>query len=263
MQSLRLALAASLLLPLSSPVFAGASAWHAVEGGSLRIVTERPDANGHLRGALELRLEPGWKTYWMDPGDAGVPPTLTIRHDGAAIPLELRFPAPRRFADAYSAWAGYDGDIAFAFTLDLPARPSAPPALDADIFLGLCEQICIPVQASLAVDPAAEGTAGTEAAFAALPGAPTGAVNAALAQAAGDRLEVDVAAGSSDTVALFVATDGKAMLGAPRETGREGATRRFAIKVLSGAADAQSRFPYTLVTSAGAVSGVLRLPPPN
>ncbi|MEG4641374.1 protein-disulfide reductase DsbD domain-containing protein, partial [Paracoccus sp. APAP_BH8] len=37
-------------------------------------------AEGHRMTALHLRLEPGWKTYWRSPGDAGVPP----RFDWAA-----------------------------------------------------------------------------------------------------------------------------------------------------------------------------------
>jgi len=260
----RLVLAVPLTVSLSSAALAGASAWQEVEGGALRIVTEKPDpAEGHLRGALELRLKPGWKTYWMDPGDAGVPPTLTIRHNGAEIPIELRFPAPRRFADTYSSWAGYDKDVSFAFTLALPAGLETTPALDAALFIGLCEQICIPVQAALPVDlTAAQGPAETEAAFSALPGTPTEKFGATLAQTAGGRLLVDVATGDSAGEAeLFVATDGRAMLGAPEPAGRHGATARFSIPVLSGAdtIDAESRFPYTLVTPGKAVSGVLQL----
>jgi len=264
MRLLSLALAIPLTASLASAALAGASEWQEVEGGALRIVTEKPDAaDGHLRGALELRLKPGWKTYWMDPGDAGVPPTLTIRHDGTEIPIALGFPAPRRFADAYSSWAGYDHDVSFAFTLALPAGLETASSLDAALFIGLCEQICIPVQAALPVDlTAAEGPAETEAAFSALPGKPTDAFGATLAQAAGGRLEVDVATGSSTgEVALFVATDGRAMLGAPEPAGRDGATTRFSIQVLSGAdtIDAESRFPYTLVVQGKAVSGVLQL----
>ncbi|MEZ5827252.1 MAG: hypothetical protein R3D01_02235 [Hyphomicrobiales bacterium] len=28
---------------------------------------------------VQLRMDPGWKTYWRNPGDSGVPPTLTGR----------------------------------------------------------------------------------------------------------------------------------------------------------------------------------------
>ena len=259
-----LALTVPLILCLPSVALAGASDWQEVEGGALRIVTEKLDPEkAQLRGALELRLKPGWKTYWMDPGDAGVPPTLTIRHDGADLPIKLRFPAPRRFADSYSAWAGYDRDVSLAFTLQLPAGFAGDPGLDAELFIGVCEQICIPVQASLPVDmTAAEGDTETGAAFSSLPGEPTGQFNAMLAEAKADRLEVEVTAGDSTSeVELFVATDGRAMLDTPEPTSRDGATLRFSIPVLSGGETigSGSRFPYTLVTQDKAVSGVLQL----
>lgn len=73
------AAAALLLLALAPGAHAASSEWHHVEGGSIRIVTSgAPDAQGILRGALEIRLKPGWKTYWLDPGSSGVPPTLDV-----------------------------------------------------------------------------------------------------------------------------------------------------------------------------------------
>ena len=89
---------AALTLVLGpAPALAASSGWHHADGTSLRIVTsDRSDADGRLRGALEIRLKPGWKTYWLDPGDAGVPPTLTLA-DGR--PVDAAFPAPKRFDD--------------------------------------------------------------------------------------------------------------------------------------------------------------------
>ena len=34
------------------------------------------DAEGRRVAALELVLEPGWKTYWRSPGDAGLAPVF-------------------------------------------------------------------------------------------------------------------------------------------------------------------------------------------
>ena len=61
------------------PAFASATDWLEVNGGRVRLVTSGlPDSSGLLNGALEIDLEPGWKTYWRDPGDAGVPPQIDI-----------------------------------------------------------------------------------------------------------------------------------------------------------------------------------------
>ena len=32
--------------------------------------------NGELLAGVQIRLEPGWKTYWRTPGDSGVPPSF-------------------------------------------------------------------------------------------------------------------------------------------------------------------------------------------
>ncbi len=56
---------------------------------------------------LEIDLKPGWKTYWRDPGDAGVPPTLDASASSNIASAELSFPAPQRFDDGFAIWAGY------------------------------------------------------------------------------------------------------------------------------------------------------------
>ncbi|RUX21351.1 hypothetical protein EOA27_06205, partial [Mesorhizobium sp. M2A.F.Ca.ET.037.01.1.1] len=61
------------------PAEASSSIWYNSEGGKVRLVTTgKPDEAGKIRGVLDIALKPGWKTYWRDPGDAGVPPQLDI-----------------------------------------------------------------------------------------------------------------------------------------------------------------------------------------
>src|ERR1700733_6667689 len=48
-----------------------------------------------FRVALRIRLADGWHTYWKNPGDAGVPPELTIA-DVTQSPID--WPTPQRVA---------------------------------------------------------------------------------------------------------------------------------------------------------------------
>ena len=32
--------------------------------------------DAQLRAGIEIKMQPGWKTYWRYPGDSGVPPQL-------------------------------------------------------------------------------------------------------------------------------------------------------------------------------------------
>ncbi|TIU02798.1 MAG: hypothetical protein E5W40_25455, partial [Mesorhizobium sp.] len=65
------------------------------------------------------------------------------------------FPPPQRHDDGYGKWAGYDHPVSLPVTFTLSA-PNEPAVIDADIFLGICETICIPVQTRLTVDPGSD-----------------------------------------------------------------------------------------------------------
>jgi DsbC/DsbD-like thiol-disulfide interchange protein len=252
-------LLAAVCVSMTSPALAGSSGWHHADGASLRIVTSgKQDVDGLLRGALEIRLKHGWKTYWLDPGDAGVPPTLGLTGAGS---VEMAFPAPTRFDDGYAAWAGYDKPMALALTFDLGAG-GTPASMEADAFLGLCETICIPVQARFTIDAAAneprpEDEAIVARAFASLPGPARPGFEARAEAMGGTSLEVSVdVPNGSQVVDLFVASAGKVALGAPKRSG----STAFSVPIVRGADAMPASLAYTLVTSSGAVTGTLDLP---
>jgi DsbC/DsbD-like thiol-disulfide interchange protein len=53
-----------------------ASRWEGDARSAARLIagTRSPGSGGALRAGIEIRLKPGWHTYWRYPGDAGVPP---------------------------------------------------------------------------------------------------------------------------------------------------------------------------------------------
>lgn len=171
----------ALLCALSAhPALAGTSRWEEADGARLRIVTEewRPGMKT-LRGALQVELEPGWKTYWREPGSAGIPPQVT-RTDAESGSVIIHFPVPEWVDDEYGSWAGYKHPVALPLTFSV--SPDQPPHIAADIFLGVCRDICVPVAASLDIPPgvssgAALQTILVDAAFAELPGANSDALS--------------------------------------------------------------------------------------
>ena len=123
---------------------------------------------------IDIELEPGWKTYWRDPGDAGVPPSIDVSGSANITAARLDFPPPSRHDGGGFQWAGYDHPVALPIAFQVKS-PGQPAVISAEIFLGVCETICIPVQATLTVDPASdsenpEDAAAVTAALAALPG---------------------------------------------------------------------------------------------
>ena len=248
-----------LLLAATLPVRAGQSPWQDFEGARLRLVTEdAPQADGSLRAALQIALKPGWKTYWREPGDAGIPPMVKLETASGARPAAISFPLPRRFKDAYSTWAGYDAPVSLALTLQ-PFDPADAPHVSA--FLGICKEICIPVQADLEVAPG-EGEIADDlvaAAFAALPSpAKPGLEVTGIDDGDGTlTARVDLPDGAGEA-SLFLAGGQGWYFGQPKWDGASS----FAVTVYDRpdqpAAEAPS-WDYTLVADGQAVSGTVTL----
>ncbi len=133
---------------------AASTEWVETEGGRIRITALPPSSEGIIRAILDVDLLPGWKTYWRDPGDAGVPPSVRSEGSTNIADLRLDFPAPERIDDGYSVWAGYNYPVVFPLTIT-QERAGTQSVLEAQVFLGLCETICIPLQSefSLTIDP--------------------------------------------------------------------------------------------------------------
>lgn len=257
------AYAAAALIASTAIADASSSAWATTEGARLRLVTTgQPDADGNLHGALEVDLKHGWKTYWRDPGSSGVPPSFDLSATPGAEVVEIRYPAPQRFDDESGAWVGYKHSVVFPLTLKL--QPGSP--LDAEIFIGVCETICVPFQAKLSLDPSNDPANADDEALvsSAVEASPKEATDTFMAT--GDRnnetksLDVEATVeGDPDSAELFLASEDGYTFGVPERAVVDGKAQ-FKVKVL----DVPARLPtgrgifYTLSTDAGAVQGYLQ-----
>ena len=67
---------------------------------------------------VEIMLEPGWKTYWRTPGDAGgLPPAFDWSKSTNLAQAEVLYPAPRRFTDRSGHTIGYEGGLVLPVVL--------------------------------------------------------------------------------------------------------------------------------------------------
>lgn len=248
----------------SGNALASSSAWHEAEGGRVRLVTTgQADASGKLIGALQIDLKPGWKTYWRDPGGSGVPPSIDVSATPAIASAALDFPPPKHQNDGYSIWAGYSDPVSLPVTFQL--KPGAKAGLiDASVFLGICETICIPLQAKLSLDTAAGADDATDralvqTAFTELPKPATPAFGITAVEAADKFVTIEVAHPADATgLELFLAGNSGYLFGAPQRVDAEGKTR-FKVKVVTRpkATPPGSGLHYTLTSSTGSVAGTL------
>src|SRR5690606_15093901 len=203
-------LLAFLLAGLAGPpAIAGESPWVETMGGRLRLVTaDTISQEGILRGALQIRLAPGWKTYWKEPGETGIAPIVNPGASEAVRRVEILFPPPVRITDRYSSWAGYAGDVDLA----LEFHVARMPRIAGDVFLGLCETICVPVEARLEVPP--QSVAGeaeiVAAAFSSLPQPAGPGFGVTAMRLDANRLEIEAVLpeGAQDAALFLVNPDG-------------------------------------------------------
>jgi DsbC/DsbD-like thiol-disulfide interchange protein len=131
---------------------ASATSWINSANSKVRLVsgTVALDGKPALVAGVHLRMDPGWKTYWKNPGDSGVPPRFDWSGSKNLKRAETLYPAPHRFADAGGTAIGYDGEIVFPVKLT-PEREGEPIELNLDFAYGLCKDLCIPSDVSLSL----------------------------------------------------------------------------------------------------------------
>ncbi len=171
---------------------------------------------------LELRLEPGWKTYWRSPGDAGFAPRLDWSRSGNLTDATLSYPAPHRFSVLGFETAGYDTAVLFPIQ-GKPAEPGKTVDLALTAELLVCSEICVPQTLNLALalpaGPAEPSDAANDVARAQalVPRGPNGLLRIDAVRAAGTTLEVEAtAADGFVTPDLFVETEPPLTFSAPK-----------------------------------------------
>jgi DsbC/DsbD-like thiol-disulfide interchange protein len=101
-----------------------------------------------LLGGIAFQLQPGWKTYWRNPGDSGVPPRFDFSKSENVEAVTVLWPAPMKFDDGAGGHSmGYKGQIVLPLRI-VAKNTDRPVTLRADINYAVCEKLCIPVEAN-------------------------------------------------------------------------------------------------------------------
>lgn len=229
----------------ASPVSAGAGPWQDHQGMiKTRIVTASADMakDGKALLAWEAELEPGWKTYWRSPGEAGLPVRLQSGGNG----IEILYPVPERFELFGLQTYGYSHKVLLPFYTQVP-EGGAPLAVSADFMV--CKDICVPFEANYEVAAAslAEEASAQDIRFdvwlkrvPAREGLAEAGLSIVSAQVMGtpghQRVIVDVAADSNLSSADLLAEAGsKFHFGAPdKSLSGNGMTARFVLMAMTG-----------------------------
>jgi DsbC/DsbD-like thiol-disulfide interchange protein len=121
-----------------------------------------------LLGGIAFQIQPGWHTYWRNPGDSGVPPRIDFTKSDNIEAVTILWPAPIKFADGSGGFSlGYQKQVVLPLRI-VAKTADRPVTLRAEINYAVCEKLCIPVEAS------------AELAFTSVASTQDGALSAAL-----------------------------------------------------------------------------------
>jgi DsbC/DsbD-like thiol-disulfide interchange protein len=128
------------------------SDWDAQSHAEARLIAgalvKTADAT-FVRAGVEIKLEPGWKTYWRDPGDSGMPPTLDFSGSDNVKAVTVLWPAPQRFPDGAGGNSiGYLDHVVLPLRVT-PVNAAKPSALHLKLGYDVCGNMCVPVEADL------------------------------------------------------------------------------------------------------------------
>lgn len=125
----------------------------------------REQSGGRYAG-IRIDLATGWKTYWRAPGDGGIP--TTIDWDGSENIRDARlfWPRPSVFRISGLRSVGYKKRV----VIPVYITPVEEGAIRAQMLLrlGVCKEICFPVELTLRTELTATEAAGEDQIRAAL-----------------------------------------------------------------------------------------------
>jgi DsbC/DsbD-like thiol-disulfide interchange protein len=102
---------------------------------------------------IALKHQPHWHTYWVNPGDSGLPTKLHWQLPLGFKAGDIAWPAPQRFTAAEVYNFGYAGQVLLPVPIQVPAdaKPGSNAHLAVEVKWLVCREECIPGKANLKI----------------------------------------------------------------------------------------------------------------
>lgn len=104
--------------------------------------------DGTHMAALRITLDEGWKTYWRAPGEAGIPPSIDWGGSSNLGDVGFHWPVPEIIVSNGITTLGYAGELILPIEI-MAADPGADISIEASLAFGICEEVCMPLQAEV------------------------------------------------------------------------------------------------------------------
>jgi thiol:disulfide interchange protein DsbD len=111
--------------------------------------------------ALNLKLEDTWHVYWQNAGDSGLPPTVKWKLPEGVTAGPFKWPAPEAIPLATLMNFGYEHELVLPMEIKVPAsaKPGDKITLTGAFDWLICQDVCIPEKAEIALTLPVEAVA--------------------------------------------------------------------------------------------------------
>ena len=106
-----------------------------------------------LQTAIRLVIDPGWHTYWINPGEGGMPTSVEWKLPPGWTAGNLSHPLPIRMKTGGLPGFGHEGTLLLPVTLTAPNDFTGTVKLEADVSWLTCDNsACVPGDAKLVLE---------------------------------------------------------------------------------------------------------------
>ena len=118
--------------------------------------------------AVRERIDPGWHTYWINPGDSGEPTSIEWTLPAGLSAGPILWPIPHVIPVGPLAEYGYDDEVVLLTEIQVPEKIEGDSVtLGAKVSYLVCREICIPEETHVQLTlPVTRTGAGSPSAFA-------------------------------------------------------------------------------------------------
>ncbi len=154
--------------------FSGALAQAALDAAVVKTDQARAELLAHapegiaagkpLWLGLKLEHQPHWHSYWTNPGDSGLPTTLSFTLPAGFVVGDIQWPTPKPLPVGPLMNFGYEGTLLLAVPITVPAGFNAE-RLDVQLRADwlICKDVCIPEGGDFRLSVASQAATGLHA----------------------------------------------------------------------------------------------------
>jgi thiol:disulfide interchange protein DsbD len=141
-QTLPLRRAAAIFLLLGALT---ATAFGAHTAATLLLSADTATPGATILAGVQLEMDPGWHTYWKNPGESGQATEIKWTLPPGVTAGEIRWPLPQKLPPAEVTTYGYEDKTILLVPLTLASNvPPGPLEISAKLSWLECKEACVP-----------------------------------------------------------------------------------------------------------------------